>query len=306
VRSFFQSCLIAVALVAAAAAQPSGSVILSDSLAEWRDEIRESGDRQVVVAKVFTNTQTGTVYLPHDVQHRPILIPYFKNTNFLKELLAAHSLSINQNIGKEGASIHFILLNMAREPEWREHEDAVIGHEMGHIWLYAKDYAAPVYEGKDDSCLAIMTGDLLQHGLIREELERREIDYTPYWTGVLNQSLTHLENTEPQPLEQMETCRIMSQLTVWVDVRLGLSPVIWANYDRFAGQMKRHFPVLEQMAGVLSGDLGAANLADPEVYQLQLENTLYQMFGFVRMILKRGEPEPGIPVQNARYTPADG
>jgi hypothetical protein len=144
-----------------------------------------------------------------------------------------------------------------------------------------------------------MTGDLLQHGLIRAELDRRGIDYNPYWTGVLDQSLAHLESTEPQPLEEVETCRLMSQLTTWVDARLGLSPVIWPNYDRFTGQLKRHFPILEQTANILSGDLGAADLEDPQVYQVQLENTLNQMYGFVRIILKRGDQPPTIPVENA-------
>ncbi len=299
--------IVCLLLGAAAIAQPTGTADLSAALAKWRDDIEATGNRKVIVARFYFDQSNGNVFLPHDIPERPLLLPYFRNTNFLRELLATHALSISQNLDEDSRSVHFILLNMARQSEWLLHEEAVIGHEMGHIWLFARDYASPVYEGKGNSCLAILTGEIVQHGLIREEMAHRKIDYPSYWRSVLDQSLLHLESSEPEPAEKLDTCRLMSQMSTWVDVRLGLSSETWPNYDRFMAQMRRHFPILEQNTADLYEQLHEANLRDPKVYQEKLEYALHQMYGFVKAVLDRDEaPQMKPAVKTVVIPPVDG
>jgi hypothetical protein len=253
-------------------------------LRQWRDEIEGDGLRKVVAARVYTNRSTGVVHLPRDVEERDLLLPYFRNTNFLKELLATHALNINENL--DGRFVHYILLNMARAAEWGRYEEAVVGREMGRAWLYSQNYSFPVFEGKQHSCLAVMSADMLQNRLIRAELERRGIDYLPYWTSMLDTALAAMEESEPKPHEEIPVCRLMSQMALWVEVRTGLSSERWPGYERFEAQMRRHYPILEQNTADLQERISGTELGDQEAYDNLLHYTLNKMYGFVTLVLR--------------------
>ena len=285
--SIGRSLLLALGIACVAAAQPTSAVILSGKLAKWRDEIEALGKGKVILARVFTDRQKGYVFLPKDTEERPALLPYFRNTNFLKQLLASHGMNLNVKDGDR--MLHFVLLNMAREGEWGGYEDAVIAHEFGHIWLLANDYPMPAYQGKKNSCLSTLTSDAVQHPMIRKLLRERKIDYNAYWIPLLERSLGLLEKAPVKPVEEIPTCLLMSKMVLWLDVKTGLTPEQWPDRDRFLAVLQRHYPILRDTVDDLSQKLAKKDLFDRDQYRGVLEETLYTVYGFVRMVLKRGE-----------------
>lgn len=249
---------------------PSATVLLSPPLAQWKEEIEAAGPGKVVLARVFTDGARNQILLPEDAGERPLLRQYFLNPAFVAEFVHMHAATVN-HLGP-GGPVHFILLNMARSAEWDGHEDAVLAHELGHVWLFVNNYPAPAFEGREDSCVAIQAGDAVQHVLIREEIRRRGIDLLPFWTRNLKTQLETLEAHEPGDFAGLPLCRQVSLLTQWVDVRLGLSPESWKDYERFSQAMTRCFPWLAAAAGELAELLARADLRDPELYaRVQLQ-----------------------------------
>lgn len=269
----------------AAWAQPSAAVALTEPLAAWRAEIEALGGRRVVVARVFTDTSRGSVHLPRDAGERPILVEYLRNSNFLKSMLAAHAVTIHHRQGPE--TIHFILLNMARQAEWSGREEAVIGLEMGRAWLHARDYPMPAWEAKDDSCLAMQAGDLIQRQVIRAELARRGIDFDGYWLPLLELAAAEMEAAEVRPWQAIPTCPLMSKLVLWLDVRLGVPPGNWKSRERFLAALRRSYPILGASADDLHRQLAGKNFADRRQYESAVQLTLNTFYAFVDLVLKR-------------------
>lgn len=270
--------LAAQVLPAQDAPPPSAAVQLSPPLAQWKEEIEAVRGSKVVLARVFTDRARNEILLPEDAGERPILRQYFLNPAFLAEFVHMHAANLN-HIG-DGGLIHFILLNMARAEEWAGHEDAVLAHELGHVWLFVNDYPAPAFEGRDDSCVAIQAGDAVQHVLIREEIRRRGIDFLPFWRRNLHTQLETLLAHPPDAFTGLPLCRQVSLLTQWVDVRLGLSPETWEDYDRFSEAMARCFPRLAPAVDELAGLIGRADLRDPETYARVQRQVLVRMYQF--------------------------
>jgi hypothetical protein len=271
--------------VTAAWGQPSAAIVLGPQLVEWRDEIEALGNHRVILVRIYTDQARGMMILPRDAEERPVLVAHLSNENFRREFVATHSMTVEHST--ENERLHFVLLNMAREAEWGGNEDAVLAHEFGHIWLFAQDYPAAVYEGKSDSCISILTNDAVQHGLIREELRQRGIDYNSYWLPLLQRALTEMEFSDPVPTEEIPTCHLLSKLVLWLDVSMGVTAEIWPQRDRFLAAMEKHYPILRDMVEQIAGTLEGADLSDKSQYEKALTNTLYSLHGFTRLVLKR-------------------
>ena len=280
---------------AAGQGQPSAAVVLGPKLVKWRDEIEATGNGKVILARVYTDKKRGLVHLPRDAGQRAILVRYFRNKNFLRQFLSNYATTINYR-GKEG-KFSFILLNMGRSSEWGVHENAVLAHEFGHVWLYVHNYASPVFEGNRDSCIGVFAGEAVQRVLVREEIERRGIPYREFWISQLDQVLKHLQQGDGPAFDQMPICTKMAQIVLWLDVRLGLSPKVWKNYDPFLKAMAHRYPLLKQFTGELYQRLRSADLHDPKHYQRTMENVLYLMYGFAEQVLGMKPPQQPAPVK---------
>lgn len=268
--------LLAALLLRAQDPAPSAAVSLSPALAKWKEEIVAVRHSKVVLARVFTDRARNELILPADAAERPILRQYFLNPAFVAEFVHMHAATLN-HIGA-GGPMHFIVLNMARAEEWAGYEDAVLAHELGHVWLFVHNYPAPAFEGRENSCIAIQAGDAVQHVLIREEMRRRGIEFLPFWKRNLATQLETLLAHRPADFAGLPLCRLASLLTQWVDVRLGLSPQTWADYDRFSEVMTRSFPVLAPAVAEVVELLSGADLHDRDAYARVQREVLARMY----------------------------
>src|SRR3954447_3088272 len=137
--------------------------VLSPPLAKWKGEIEATGKTTVVIARVFTDPVRNELMLADDVEFRPLLSRLLANRSFVSQFVQTHAMNVNANTGVRPVSVVF--LNMARAADWEGQEDAVIAHELGHIWLHTQGYQAPHVAGRL-SCEAVHAGDIVQHVLI--------------------------------------------------------------------------------------------------------------------------------------------
>lgn len=263
---------------------------MSPALADWKKEIEITGKGRVILARIYTDREQNRIILPTDTEERDILKRYFLNPSFVRLFVDMHGANLNY-IGLEG-TFQFVLLNMARAAEWGDQEDAVLGHELGHVWLHATGYPVPVYEGKGDSCLSIQAGDAVQHVVIRDELKRRGIPYSPYWTSNLEKLVAALENQPPRPATEIPTCQAASQIVLWLDARLGLSADDWGGFDNFVATMNRSFPDLEPQVDRLYELIHGKDLRDRDTHFQVLQQVLVAMYRFANEREKREEPPP--------------
>jgi len=253
---------------------PSAKVVLSEALDAWKRQIEELGGGRVVVSRIHHDRERNLVVLPEDAGDRPVLRRFFLNPSFLSQFLATHAMSINYD-GPEG-KIHFIVLNMARAGEWGHAEEALLSHEFGHVWLNARGLALPGFEPGPRACVRIHAGDAVQHVLIFREIRRRGVDYNRYWLPNLETALGQLEQ-RPAGAPPDPFCQRVSQLALWVDVRLGLPDGEWEHAERFLELMARHYPEHKQPTEELVGLLRAGDLNDRDTYDRALAETLAYM-----------------------------
>ena len=242
----------------------------------------------MILGRVFTDPATAVVTLPADAPERWLITRYLRNENFLREFAATQAVTVHY-VGPEG-KFHLVLLNMARAAEWGAHEEAILGHELGHIWLYAQQTPSPVYEEKADSCVTIHAGDILEHVLIREELQARGIDYPSYWRPQAGAMLDQLEAGAGPAEDEMPVCRLMALLSLWLDARLGLDENAWNRFDDFEARMSRQFPRLRPLADELTRRVGAADLHDYDTYLAVLKEVLIAMYRYADALALAGRP----------------
>ena len=130
----------------------------SSVLDNWRAEIEMLDQSQVLIMRITEDTPP-----PQDPAARNIITQVFQSPGFTSQFARAEAMSVTN--GK----YHFVLINPALTPE--KNYDAVLAHELGHLWLKAQGYPSPVYLG----------GDAVQHVSIRAELDRRKIDLRDDW-----------------------------------------------------------------------------------------------------------------------------
>lgn len=268
------SALVAVWLLLA----QSGYVGLSKSLLEWKQEIEQKGGGKLIAVRVYTDPLRNELQLPADTEQRGVLRRYMLEESFRGLLAKAHSLSLSYD-GSEG-KFHFILLNMALADGWSGQEEAVLADEFGHAWLAALGYAAPDFRAGPGACVGVQAGNVVQHLLIRGELDRRGIPYREYWIRTLEPVLARLESGGVAPLKDIRPCDRVAQLALWLDVRLSGSPELWGNFSRFQQRMSQRYAELAPYAEQIETRLGEMKRSGPsglptrEAYQSALEQVL--------------------------------
>jgi hypothetical protein len=239
---------------------------LSPALSAWRQEIEKQGGGPVLVARVYFDKAENTVTLGEDTPRRELFAQYLKQEEYAAQLQMMFAMTVVHR-GPDGPAA-LILLNMAREAEWRGHEDAVLGHELGHAWIRAQGYAAPIFQPGLAGCLAINTGDIVQHILIRKEMDARGIEHLPFWLKTLDEATQAAAGTKPPPEE--DRCVRVRQAEQLVDVRLGLNGVEWPGREAYEKVVARVFPEVEGTVEEIVDYLKDKDVADKDVHRTAL------------------------------------
>lgn len=254
------------------AAEPSSKVALSPPLAKWKTDIEATGNTTVVLARVFTDAARNELNLPADAEFRPYITSLLRSESFVAQFVQTHAMNVNANTGLRPISV--VLLNMARASDWDGQEDAVIAHELGHIWLHTLGYQAP-HVARGLSCEAVHAGDMVQHVLIREQMSARHISFLPFWIRTLESALAEL-NQSPKVLPSNQ-CQRISRLALWVDVTLGMSDQEWPRRPQFLASLRESFPELGRHASAITATLHGQDLHDRPVYQRLLRAVLLEV-----------------------------
>ncbi len=268
------------------------ALALPPALEEWRLEIERTGGTPVLVAEVEFSADGQEMRLPEGIQGRALFASYLRQEDFVRQFLLMRGVMVHHQ-GFDGQA-YLVMLNGARRGEWGGHEAALIGHEFGHAWLRAKGYPAPVYQAGAAGCLAIHTGDIVQHVLIRREMERRGIGHTGLWIESLEAGLrgaqTWGDGEGTRRGREGDTCLALRQVAEWVDVRLGLAAAGWRNFVAYEEEMRRVFPGLEETVGAVTGAVLGREVADPTQHRAALE----RVYGHLQALAREMErPDAG-------------
>ncbi|MEJ5367310.1 MAG: hypothetical protein WHT08_03265 [Bryobacteraceae bacterium] len=214
----------------------AAAVVLSAALLSWKAEIESKG--VTVVVAVAEQDSAGRVVAPEDTPRRELLDPWLANDEFRSQFALMNATMIYQRA--PGGDVAFVLLNGARRSSWEGREEALLAHEFGHAWVQAEKYPSPVFVPGPHACIAIHTGDITQHVLIRKELEKRGIDYRRPWLEGLERAIPVMETAAPPPED--DRCARARLAAEWVDVKLGLEPGAWPALPRYEAAVRRYMP----------------------------------------------------------------
>jgi len=203
----------------------------SEPIERWRTEIEARSGGDVIIARALFDRQTGTWSLASGTPQRAALMAYLADPEFARQLQAAHALTVSHRDGDRVSS--WIYLNMQRSREWMN-ADAIIAHELGHAWLKAQGYPSPRFISGPTACLSVHTGDVVQHILIRGEMDRRGIRYKPGW----------IQDLEKGSAPPTEPCQKVLQAALWIDARLGLTVSDWPGLPRYFELQAKQSPAL--------------------------------------------------------------
>ena len=231
-------------------------------LIRWGEEIERLAGK-IVFAPVYRSTERSEWKLPANLERRDIILPYLRDPSFQKELAAAHALTVNWD-GAAGERYHFIVLNMDVAGQWENAREGLIGHELGHIWLHAQGLVSPPFEAGPDACVAIQSADIVQHVLIRAEMERRGISGKEYLLNNLKISLEFIGKPGNTSLTRCQKAVVLSH---WLDFRHGMAPGDWDDADRYAALHKERYPEISAMGAEIEEYLREHEIADRESFQ---------------------------------------
>lgn len=234
---------------------------LGERLETWRREIEQRGE-PVVVVRVETDRETNRLRVP-DARLAGLLA----REGLAEQFRRTQAMTVNYR-GADGR-VHFIVVNLDRAAEFQDAEEALVAHELGHAWLDGLGFHSLPTLGEAEPCLAIHASDIVQHVLIRRELDRRGIPYREHWIRSLEPALEALRKSGPPPAKG-DPCDKLARLALWTDVRLGLTPEAWSRYGEFDRAFRRAFPELADAVEEMVTVLGAVDLTARERFERAL------------------------------------
>jgi hypothetical protein len=242
------------------------ALLLTGPLELWRLEIEKTGPQKVYLLQMAPGDP-----VPAGIRHIDILEQFTDNPNFQQQFKNAQALSITYS-GPEGR-LSFVLLNTKQTS--KEDEPYVIAHEFGHLWLKALKFPAPAYFGGPSSCLSILAGDAVQHVLIRDEMDKRNIAWREPWLRTLETAMAAMEaQKDPPPPNR---CQAVTQAVLWIDVSLGLTDAQWPRRQRFLETLGKQFPVTQPVAAELAAALRKEDLTSKPEHQRALQTAFTRL-----------------------------
>jgi hypothetical protein len=284
-------CLRVLAPLAAAMLGPfvyaeplSGKVALSEKLSSWKQELEATGVR-IAVARIYVDK--GAYVIPPDAEERALLTQFFSQYGFRAQFVLAHALNINVD---QPRRVALVVLNMERLMSSRESEEAIVAHELGHIWLHQTGRRAPPVLPGALACEAIHSGDMVQHVLIRRELLRREIDFRPAWVADLETAYQQIAKQPPESAAPTELCARLQRLAQTVDTRLGLAPGDWANQEKYQQRLLAADPLLGEIVERLVRLLSALDLENRIDYYAGLGAVRSASTLLIQQLVEKAQP----------------
>lgn len=252
----------------------------------WRGEIEAAGGVPVLVAEVEFDPGGQQMRLAEGIRGRELFAHYLRQEEFVRQFVHMRGVMVHHR-GWDGEAF-LVMLNGARRVEWEPHLAALVGHELGHAWLRAKRYPEITPQAGDPPCLAIHTGDIVEHVLIRRELDRREIGHRSYAVESYAAALALMRRQEDGAgLRQArrDVCVALRQTALWVDARLGLGTAHWPEFAEYEAEARRVFPGIEEHVGEIETLVGSAALEDPEEAKAALESVAGRLRGLAAGIM---------------------
>lgn len=245
---------------------------LTGLVGDWAADIERLTQSKIIVMRLSPGE------LPADEPHRSVARKHFSDPVFLQMFSAAQALSLNPS-GPAGP-FQYIFLNAKLAPQDQGALNGLLGHELGHLWIRALGYPTPRYATGEAGCLSVATGDALQHILMRGEMDRRGIEWRSGFVNQLELALAKMK--EPLPKEPAKTprCQMLAQISLWLDVDLGLKEKDWSHREEFLQLLGKRFPAVAEQGRILSKDLADVNLADKDVHRRELQRVFTQLKGF--------------------------
>lgn len=269
------------------------ALILPPPLDQWRAEIEAAAGVPVLVAEVEFSEDGLQMRLAGDVPGRAVFAHYLRQPAFVEQFLLMRGVMIHHR-GWEGEA-YLVLLNGRRKSEWERYVPALVGHELGHAWLRAIRYPEAQVEPGDPACLAIHTGDIVEHVLIRRELDRRGIAHALYAAESFQAALAAMKEMpdgEGMKLARRDPCRALRQAAAWVDARLGLDAETWPDLEDYEAESRRLFPGLEETVRSIEEDLRGADPAGPAQGRAALTRVAGKLRGIAAALVEGPVEEP--------------
>jgi len=166
----------------------------------------------------------------------------------------------------DGVDQFVILVNLGSRDSWRGFEEALLGHELGHLWLRARRLPAPAYRGGPLGCVSVHTGDIAQHILIRAEMDRRGIDHRTFFMQNLDAAARGLEQSEAAA----DDCAWARQAAIWVDARLAFQGREWPGRSRYESAAGRRYAEAGAAASRIVSMLEGKDLNEPFIHRQAL------------------------------------
>jgi hypothetical protein len=246
--------------------------MVMDELLRWQQEITARSGARIAAIPVNTSADGNLLTIPPAFPGREFVRSLLADPGFVAQLIRADALTVNwQQPAGSAPSFHFILLHMARAAEWPEGQpDAVLAHELGHIWLHAEGYRSLPYT-QELGCAATHAGDIVQHQLIRPELRRRDLSaYDALWTQRQDRWLAA---PQPDPTA-LDRCARMQLLSACCDALLGYTDEEWPGRAAWLTTVRRLYGSIAAMADSLRDAFSGRDLSDRSIYEWALARSL--------------------------------
>lgn len=235
---------------------------LSGPLGDWATEIGRLTGSPVVILGL----QNGEP--PNAEPHRRLITRYFTNPSFVEMFSAAQAMSINPK--DPVVKFQYVLINNQLAPRDIAGVDGLVAHELGHLWIKAQGFSTAQFVPGKTACLSVITGDVVQHIVMRNELDRRQIQWRPAWIRGIEPALTQLEKDVDRTGDKVPVCQKLAQILLWVDIELGISSKDWPKRTRLLELMAIRFPEVASIAEPLCDGLRNAQLLNKQVHRAAL------------------------------------
>lgn len=255
---------------------------LTPALLEWRAEI-EKRARPVYITRVDYDSANNAYRLPPDAPRRDLFASYLRTPAFLSDFQHLYAASLTHNA--KGGEAYLIMLNMARAGEWNDSEEAVIAHEMAHLWLQSLGYPAPAYQPGPLSCVGMFSGDIVQHVLIRRELDRRGIRHRRLLARVLDATARDLA-ANPKPPEQ-DRCLLVRQAAQLTDAILGMQGEDWPGRETYDKVWRDKLPDIEAPVARILAYLQDHEVSSREGHEAAIKFAYEQLAGLYMASLRQ-------------------
>ncbi len=234
---------------------------LPAALAEWKAEIETRTSNRIEIIRIPGD--------PLPAEDRDVLYSYFNRPDFAESFSRAQAITFRYET--EGRSRSLILLNLPRMQRTQNTSAALIAHELGHLWLDSLGLPSLEYEPGPKACLAIHTGDIVQHILLRAENDRRGIPWRPSYERdytAASDSLLREPTTGAG-----DDCLRAQRLSLMIDLRTGFEPKSFAAREEYLEALARQDREAEAIAIELIEEFDGKLMLEKSAYEWALERS---------------------------------